>query len=118
MAIAYGALLLEPGGTFAAFTELQRIGDIETCDRVIQYFRRELQVTLTLQAVSIFEDASQSFATGQRIAATRETGTHIDLATAAAHLREQVGAPVPTSTLWEAADQSARISRVEYRKPR
>jgi hypothetical protein len=117
LAIACCVLLLAPGGTFAAFTELQRIGGLETWDRAIQWFRRDLQVTLTLQAVSIFEDASQSFATGLRILATRDSATHVDLATTAAQLRTEVGTPVPSATLWEAADRSARICRVDYWKP-
>lgn len=118
LAIAYGVLLLQPRGTFAAFTELQRLGGIETWDRAIQCFRRDLQVTLTLQATSIFEDASQSFATALRILAIRENDTHVDLDTAAARLQAQVGMPVASATLWEAADRSARISRVDYWKSR
>jgi hypothetical protein len=115
LAAAYCALLIEPGGTFAAFTELERIGGLPTWDRAIQFFRRELQVTLTLHAVSIVEDASRKFATALRMVATRDATVAIRLADATDQLHRDIGRPAAAGTIWEAPDHSARIARIEYR---
>jgi len=114
LALVYCGLLLEAGGTCGAFTELKRIGGLATWDRAIQFFRRELHVVLSLEALSIVEDASQSVATALRIRATRERVEAVSLAAAGALLHARVGHPVPSGTIWESPDQSARIVQVDY----
>ena len=114
-ALAYCSLLLEPGGICAAFTELERIGGLATWNRAIQFFRRELQVTMTLMAVPIVEDASQSFATALRIQATRQQAGQVTLHVLVARLHDEVGRPMPSNTIWESPDKTARIQRIEYR---
>lgn len=115
LALAYCGLLLKAGGTCGAFTELKRIGDLATWDRAIRFFRSELHLTMTFEAVAIVEDASKAIATALRIRATRERVATPSFSEVAALLHAQVGHPVASGTIWEAPDRSARIVEVAYR---
>jgi hypothetical protein len=115
LALAYCALLLDPGGTCGVFTELKRVGDLTTWDRAIQFFRSELHVAMSFHAFSIVEDASGSIATALRIHATSEGIENVSFSAIASLLHARVGNPVPSGTIWEAPDKSARIQRIDYR---
>lgn len=115
LALAYCTLLLKPGGICGAFTELKRLGDLAAWDRAIQFFRTELHTRLSLEAVSIFEDASQSMATALRISAQRVSAPSMDFRSLTAALHQRIGFPVVTGTIWQATDNSAAIRAVEYR---
>jgi hypothetical protein len=115
LALAYCVLLLRAGGTCGVFTELKRMGDLTTWDRVIQLFRSELHVAMSCHALSIVEDASQSHATALRIQATRGQVDAVSFNDAAALLHARIGHPVASGTIWEAPDQSIRIRQIDYR---
>jgi hypothetical protein len=116
LALAYCALLLKPGGICGAFTELKRLGDLAAWDRAIQFFRTELHTNLTLEALSIFEDASQSTATALRIKAVRVEAPPIDFPRMADSLNQAIGRPEIAGVIWKAADNSAVIQRVDYHR--
>jgi hypothetical protein len=116
LALAYCALLLKPGGVCGVFTELKRLGDLATWDRAIQFFRTDLHTHLSFEALSIFEDASQSVATALRIRARREEALPINFNRLAASLQQRIGRPAVAGTIWKAADSSAAIRQVDYHR--
>lgn len=117
-ALIYGCLLLEEGGMFGGFTELHRIGGLNTWNELIQYFWHRLGIELNMTAIPILEDASGLRATALRVQGKRHQlpfQTPV-LDEIVSDLHEIIGHPQETGIIWQSDDGSARISRIEYRK--
>jgi hypothetical protein len=113
-ALIYGALLLRPGGTLVAFTELRRVGDLDTWDRITEFFNSRMQQTITFETVFAWGDSSKHFSTYLRISiqgAPRRTLSFPRLLQAS---RRMLGKPRRGKLLWVASDRSAKIWRANY----
>jgi hypothetical protein len=113
-ALIYEGLLLAKNGICAAFTELERFGDLKTWGKITEFFRTRLDQAISFQSVSVFGDASRRFSTELRIRCDckRPAEGHLnDLFVAA---DRDIGVPQPGARLWISPDKSAEIRRVEY----
>jgi len=116
-ALIYGALLLGAGGVFVAFTELRRIGDLETWDRITQFFHDRLHQQIAFQTVYVLGDASRQFSTYLRIRIEGKAAGRAASATLFKDAQRKIGAPHRDQALWTSSDESAKIFRTRYLLP-
>jgi hypothetical protein len=116
-ALIYGALLLGAEGVFVAFTELRRIGDLETWDRITQFFHNRLHQQVSFQTMFVLGDASGQFSTYLRIRIEGKAAGRATLATLFKDAQRKIGMPQRDQALWTSSDQSARIWSTHYVLP-
>jgi hypothetical protein len=116
-ALIYGALLLRAGGVFVAFTELRRIGDLETWDRITQFFHDRLHQEIGFQTVYMLGDASRQFSTYLRIRIDGQSPGRAALASLLKDAQRKIGTPQRDQALWTSSDESAKIFRTRYLLP-
>jgi len=114
-ALIYGALLLAEGGLFAAFTELRRVGDLETWDRITKFFHNRMGQEILFQTAFMMGDSSKKYSTYVRIHIRGRATTETDLTSLLKDARKAVGVPRKGNPLWISPDRSARIWKVSYK---
>jgi hypothetical protein len=112
--LIYGALLLRTNGVFVAFTELRRLGNLETWDRITQFFHRRLNQDISFQTVFVLGDSSGLYSTYLRVCIQGKATPERSLSNLFKQARHAIGAPRRTHPLWESSDKSAKIWRVDY----
>jgi hypothetical protein len=117
-ALIYEALLLRSDGIYVAFTELHRVGDLETWDRLTEFFANRLHQKISFQTVYVFGDASGQFSTYLRICISGKTSRRASLKEIFREARLAIGTPQRDETpLWVSSDRSAKIWRMDYLLP-
>ncbi len=112
-ALIYGALLLRADGVFVAFTELRRLGDLETWDRTTEFFHDRLHQDITFQTVFVLGDSSGKFSTCLRIRIQGKSSPTA-LSNIFKGARRAIGIPQRGEPLWISSDKSAKIWRTDY----
>jgi hypothetical protein len=114
-ALIYEALLLSSDGIYVGFTELYRLGDIESWDRITEFFGNRLHQEISFQTVFELGDASGLFSTYLRIRITGKTSRRASLKKILHEARCVVGVPQrEDKPLWVSSDRSAKIWRMRY----
>jgi hypothetical protein len=115
--LIYGALLLGNGGVFVTFTMLHRMGDLESWDRIAQFFHDRLNQQISFQAVYMLSDASGQFSTYLRIRVEGKAKAKATLSSLFKAAQRTIGVPRRNQSLWTSPDGSAKIFRTDYLMP-
>ena len=112
--LIYEALLLNEGGIFIAFTELYRLGDIDTWDRITAFFHERLRQSISFQTVYSWGDSLKRYSTYLRIRVEGKSKTKAALPNIFKRARLAIGMPQRREPLWTSPDRKAKIWRMRY----
>lgn len=116
-ALIYGALLLRAKGVFVVFTELRRLGDLETWDRTTEFFHNRMHQDITFQTVFVLGDSSGQFSTCLRIRIEGKSTSRSAVSNIFKDARCTIGMPRRGKPLWISSDKSAKIWSTHYFTP-
>lgn len=116
-ALIYESLLLKKKGKLVSFTERNRFGDPKVWPEISSFFSEFLGISLSFETVQIKADSNSKVEVGLRLVAVRDKMNKASLSELLALAHLKLGKPQLTNTIWETADGTHKINRVDYVKP-